>query len=68
MNTQKRTINVQPAGPSASKAAPIGTTEKLVPTTVDPRETIKTSRDIVAAVAHEMAKPVAVALTKMPTT
>jgi phasin family protein len=36
--------------------------------TVDPGETIKTSPDIVAAVAHEIAKPVAVALTKMPTT
>jgi phasin family protein len=64
-NTQKRTT-VQPPGPSASKAAPIETTEKIVPTTVDPGETIKTSRDIVAAVAEEMAKPVA--STKMMTT
>jgi phasin family protein len=68
MNTQKGTPNVQPPGPSASKAAPIETTEKLVPTTVDPGETIKTSPDIVAAVAHEMAKPVAVAPTSMPIT
>ena len=61
-NTQKRTT-VQPPGPSASKAAPIETTEKIVPTTVDPGETIKTSRDIVAAVAEEMAKPVASTMT-----
>ena len=59
-NTQKRTTSVQPPGPSASKAAPIETTEKIVPTTVDPGETI------VAAVAEEMAKPVA--STKMMTT
>ena len=68
MNTQKRTINAQSRGHSASNAAPIETTEKLVPVAVDPGETIKTSRDIVAAVPLEMAKPVAVALTKMPTT
>lgn len=73
-NTQKRTTSGQPPGPSASKAAAIETseklvptTEKLVPTTVDPGETIKASRDIVvAAVAEEMVKPVA--STKMTTT
>jgi phasin family protein len=64
-NTQKRTTSVQPPGPSASKGAPIETTEELVPTTVDRGETIKASRDIVA-VAEEMAKPVA--STKMRTT
>jgi phasin family protein len=65
-NTQKRTTSVQHPGPSASKAAPIETTEKLIPTTADPGETIKASRDIVAAVAEDMAAPVA--STKMTTT
>jgi phasin family protein len=65
-NTQKRTTSVQTPGPSAGKAAPIETTQQFVPTTVDPGETIKSSREIVAAVSDEMAKPVT--STKTPST
>jgi len=66
-NTQKRTAGAQPPGSSATKAAPIEATEKLVPIAVDSivsttsamSETIKTPVDTVAAVAEEVVKPVA---------
>jgi phasin family protein len=72
--TQKRTASAQPAESSATKAAPMEATEKLVPITVDPivsttsamSETIETTVDTVAAVAEALVKPIAA--TKMTTT
>jgi phasin family protein len=73
-NTQKRFARAQPPGSSATKAAPMEATEKLVPVEVDPvvsttsaiGETIKTTVHTVAAVPEAVVKPVAP--TKMTTT
>jgi len=66
-NTQKRAASAQPRSSSVTKAAPMQATERVVPIAVGPivsttrvmSETIKSTVDTVAAVAEEVAKPVA---------